>query len=307
MKVFFVMGPTASGKSAFALEAAANSLQEGVPAAIVNCDSIQIYQGLEIGSAQPTAHEKAKVPHYLYSYVAKGARRTTGDYVKDFYLLMKDLEKKFFEVYVVGGSGFYFQAIEKGMYNTGPSNPEIRAQVEAELKEPEGPQKLHLELQRLDPQTAAKISVNDHYRLGRALELIRVHGRSVTEIRQEMEATRVPFAWPLEKWGLNPSKELLQQNVKRRTEEMISRGLLEEVGRLLSEGLGFWPALQSVGYKECLMYLNGEIGSRDELYDLINRNTLNLCKRQKTWFQRDPQIQWKEVVRKSGGTLSDHG
>jgi tRNA dimethylallyltransferase len=164
VKVVFVVGSTASGKSAYALKKA-----QETKGAIINCDSIQLYQGLKIGSALPTEEEMANVPHFLFSYVPKGQRMTAGQYARDFYALMAKIEDQFEVAYVVGGTGFYFQAIEKGLFDVQRPNQELRAAIEKEMETPEGAKKIYQEMIFSDPKSAEKIHEHDHYRIARSV------------------------------------------------------------------------------------------------------------------------------------------
>ncbi len=265
-------------------------LAEKFQGAIVNCDSIQVYRSLDIGSAKPPPQDLARVPHFLFDYVPEGDEMTAGRYSRDFFSVLKSLEGRFPVVFVVGGTGFYFQAIEKGMFPIGAANSETLLQVESEVKE--NPGKVHDELKLRDPTTALKISVNDHYRLARAVEIIRTSGRAVSEIKREFESQREGFPYPLLKLGIRISKEQLEPHVRQRTEKMIEAGLIQEVQGLLEKGLGSWGPLQSVGYKEVLQFLLGGLADIEALKSLITQNTLRLAKKQRTWFQRDSEIQW---------------
>lgn len=287
MKVVFVVGPTASGKSQLAL-----LLAEKFKGAIINCDSVQVFKSLDIGSAKPSKEEFVKVPHFLFDYIEEGKETTAGEYSRDFFATLEKIKNQFPVVFVVGGTGFYFQAIEKGMYPIGAADPAIIKQVEAELKAIDGAEKLHQELSQKDPLTASKISVNDHYRLARAVEMMRTHGRAVSEIKKEFEETRAPFPYPLLKIGIKVSKEDLLPRVQKRSEAMIRMGLIQEVRMLLEKGLQNWSPLQSVGYFETVEYLNGKISSEQGLKELIVQNTMKLAKKQRTWFQRDSGIFW---------------
>ncbi len=287
MKVVFVVGPTASGKSELALR-----LAEKFQGAIVNCDSIQLYQSLNIGSAKPSPEEFKRVPHFMFDVVPEGQEITAGWYQRNFFETLKQLEGKFSIVFVVGGTGFYFQAIEKGMYPIGAANPEIQKQVEAELEEEGGAERLFQELSTQDPVTAKKISPNDHYRIGRAVEMMRTHGRAVSEIKKEFDEAAEPFPYPLLKLGIKADREKLTPRVELRTRKMLDTGLLDEVRGMIAKGLREWSPLLSVGYKECLDFLEGRLTDEKQLFDLIVQNTLRLAKRQRTWFQRDTDIQW---------------
>jgi tRNA dimethylallyltransferase len=282
--MIFVVGTTASGKSHWASEWA-----KQFSGAVINCDSVQLYRSLDIGAAKPTPAERAVVPHYLYDYVDEGVTMTAGNYARDFFACAESLRERC--AFVVGGTGFYFQAIENGMYPVRKTPPEIQSEIAEILKTPEGAAKLYEEFRERDPEAAEKIHARDHYRLGRAMELIRAEGKSVTEIQKEFAAKRTPFPYPLLKVGLAWDREVLRTRVAARTEAMLQSGLVEEVRGLLDRGLGGWSALQSVGYREVLQALE-EKRDREWLRSEISKNTMALAKRQRTWFQRDENIRW---------------
>ncbi len=283
--VVFVVGATASGKSQWGLD-----LARSFSGAIVNCDSVQLYKSLDIGTAKPTHEEMSMVPHYLYDYVPEGATMTAGNYCRDFFLCMEKLpvEKPAF---VIGGTGFYFQAIEKGMYPVRQTSMAIQNEIAEVMKTTGGVETLYAEFQRVDPEAARKIHVQDHYRLGRAMELIRAEGKTLTQIQKEFSEKQTPFPYPLLKLGLRWDREVLRERVGLRTQKILDAGLVAEVEGLLARGFGEWPALKSVGYKEVLEFLR-EGKSQRWLYDNIVQNTMGLVKRQRTWFQRDKEIRW---------------
>ena len=284
-KAIFLVGTTASGKSDWAL-----SMAEEVSGVILNCDSIQMYDHLKIGSAQPTAEEKSKAPHHLFATVQPPQEVTAGQYRRNHLEILKSLTTPAF---VVGGTGFYFQALEKGMFAAPAADEKIQETIEEELREPGGEDILWNELNKMDPVSAAKIHKNDHYRLVRAVEVIRREGRPLSEIKKEFEAQSEPYPWFYLKIGVRWSKEQLELRVKLRTEKMLELGLVDEVKRLLSQGLESWAPLQSVGYKEVLMMLK-ENKNEAWLKEEIIKNTMRLAKKQRTWFQRDPDILWLE-------------
>lgn len=296
MKVVFVMGPTASGKSAMALEWA-----ERFGGAIVNCDSIQVFKSLNVGSAKPSAEDFKRVPHFLFDYLDEGQEMTAGEYRRDFLDLMERIKSQFPVIFVVGGTGFYFQAIEKGMYSVGAVDEVIQKQVELELSTEAGALRLYQELQDRDPESALKISVRDHYRLGRAIEILRKHGRPVSEIKKEFEKNLLPFPYPLLKIGIRATRQELEPRVQERVEHMLQQGLVHEVRNLLARGLGPWAPLKSVGYQETVCFLQDEIKSEEDLKALIIQNTLGLAKKQRTWFRRDPEIFWIEMSQGARG------
>ncbi|PIS11011.1 MAG: tRNA (adenosine(37)-N6)-dimethylallyltransferase MiaA [Bdellovibrio sp. CG10_big_fil_rev_8_21_14_0_10_47_8] len=287
MKVVFFVGPTASGKSGIA-----HAWAKKYSGAIINCDSIQVYRSLDIGSAKPSPQEMKEVPHFLFDYVSVGDEMTAGRFQRDFFEILEKIKGQYPFVLVVGGTGFYFQAIEKGMFPVGASNPEIKADVEKELATAVGPGRLYRELQEKDPAAAEKISINDHYRLGRAVEMMRSHGKTRAQVEQEFREQQTPFPYPLLKLGLAVERDCLLSRVEVRVTEMLKRGLLQEVKVLIDQGHGEWAPLSSVGYRECVRFLRGEIPTELDLWKEIVQSTMKLVKKQRTWFQRDSELFW---------------
>lgn len=283
--VIFIVGSTASGKSEWGLR-----LAQQFNGVIVNCDSIQVYKKLDIGSAKPSKQEQALVPHYLLDYVDPPEEMTAGKYTRDFFSCIEAIPEDQ-PIFVVGGTGFYFMAIEKGMYPVTQIPLEIQKAVAEELQKDQGASILHAELMAKDPAYGAKIHPSDHYRIGRAIELIRTQGKSVTQIQTEFEQSRSEFPYPLLKIGPTWERDVLKQRIALRTEKMLKTGLVQEVKSLLDEGLESWAPMSSVGYKETIEFLRGNL-TADQLYEEIFKNTRQLAKRQRTWFQRDKDIQW---------------
>ncbi|HWU43125.1 MAG TPA: tRNA dimethylallyltransferase, partial [Bdellovibrio sp.] len=181
----------------------------------------------------------------------------------------------------------------KGMYPVTSVPEEIKEQIAKELTEEGGPERLREELKKIDPEYAAKIHEPDHYRLGRAVELIRSQNKSVTQIQKEFAEKQTPFPYPLLKMGPTWDREILRERIQQRTTKMLTQGLITEVQNLLDEGLASWAPMSSVGYKECLQFLRGEF-DEIKLQEEIAKNTAQLAKRQRTWFQRDKEIHWLE-------------
>ncbi len=284
-KIIFIVGSTATGKSDWALR-----LAQEFKGVIVNCDSVQAYEKVEIGAAKASAAERALVPHYLIDYVKPPSESTAGEYSRDFQECLKTISDST-PVFVVGGTGFYFMAIEKGMYPVEKIAPELQKQILTEFAQPGGPAKLYQELLDKDPVYGAKIAPADHYRIGRALELIRTHSKSVTDIQVEFASKRTEFPHSLLKIGVEWEREVLLERIRERVAMMLDQGLIAEVQSLLAEGLAEWAPLNSVGYRETKAYLNGDI-TQAELLEQIVINTRQLAKKQKTWFKRDQDIHW---------------
>lgn len=282
-----IVGPTASGKSGLALK-----LGETFGASILNCDSLQAYRRLDIGTAKPTWSERQRVPHFLFDYLKPGEVLTAGDFRRQaLSVLEQELPKR--PVLGVGGSGFYIQALLKGMFALDKPKPEVDAQVRRDL-EREGLARLYEELQNGDPEYAEEINPNDSYRIVRGVVILRDSGRKVSELKKEFANQSEPFPFPLVKLGLAPSREWLLPRIQQRTEQMLKLGFMVEVEKLLEEGWGDWPPLQSVGYKECVACLRGEIPF-ERLPAQISEKTIQLAKKQRTWFQRDKEIHWLNV------------
>jgi tRNA dimethylallyltransferase len=291
-KCIFVVGPTASGKSAWALEQA-----EKFGGSIVNIDSVQFYKGLEIGSAAPTETDKKRAPHFLYSYVEAPKEVTAAKYIEDFYNLVDSKTVKF-PLFIVGGTGFYIQALEKGMFDIEPVPEEFRQQIEKELIE-KGAESLHEELLEKDP--VSKIHVNDHYRLVRAIEIIRFTGKTPSGLK--LEPGKNAFRFPYIKIGFDFEKEIYRKRVAYRTRDMIASGIVEETKKFLDRGFQDWAPLQSVGFKETVEYLN-EGRCAEWLQESIEQSTMQLIKKQKTWFRRDATVLWSNHESELAGFLS---
>ncbi len=283
-KVIFVVGPTAGGKSAEALKHA-----QTFGGSIVNVDSVQFYKGLEIGSAAPTAAEKELVPHHLYSYVNAPEEMTAGKYVENFYQLLENADLKF-PLFIVGGTGFYIQALEKGLFDIEPIPKQIRSELEAEL-EARGAEALFTELHAKDPQT--KIHPNDHYRLVRALEILRHTSKIPSQMKSEQDYKKNIFPFPFLKVGYSFEKDEFLMRVQKRSANIIRLGLIAEAEHFMLQNQEHWAPLSSVGYKEAVQYLR-EKKTKDWLQENVVVSTMQLIKKQKTWFKRDPSILWSD-------------
>lgn len=300
MKVVFVVGCTASGKSDWALKWA-----QAYGGVIVNCDSIQVYKNLEIGSAKPSLEERELCPHYLFDYVNPPDVITAGVYRRSFFEVLKNINESTNEdvpVFVVGGTGFYFQAIEHGMHEVPKVSPEFKEKIEAELNQVGGIEKLYQEILDKDPKAAAGIKPQDSYRIARAIEILRSvtdPNQNISTLKEHFEKTKEAFPYPLLKVGLAWDRKLLRERIQTRTELMIKKGLIEEVISLKQKGLLDWGPLESVGYREVVEYLDTD-QTKEWLIEQIVTHTYQLAKRQRTWFQKDEQINWFSGLDGSG-------
>jgi tRNA dimethylallyltransferase len=282
--VIFVLGPTAVGKSAFALRAA-----EEFGGIILNCDSVQCYCGVEIGAAKPSPSERIRIPHFLLDWVDPPRALTAAQFRRQAMPVLDEYTKTR-PVFAVGGSGFYVQALEKGLYDVKQVSGERKAHWQSRLAT-EGAEVLHAELRLLDPDYGSRLSPNDHYRILRALMLIEAEGRSMTEIRRRFREQTTSWPFASIKIGFELPRLKLKEKIQARTEAMLEHGLQAEVEKLLALGLKDWAPLKSVGYKEMVQFIEGEIPAV-ELVPRIVQSTLQLTKKQMTWFRSDPEIRW---------------
>lgn len=279
-KLIFLTGPTASGKTQLAVQLARNL--KGV---VFNCDSIQVYRDLNIGSAKPTLEERGQVPHYLFDLMQAPEIMTAGLY-RDFFQSQLHKIDPEVPVIVVGGTGFYFLALEKGMFDI----PETPAQLKLDIQKEfisQGHDLLRFwrEIESRDPQQAQKIHPNDEYRILRAIEILRNNPAvTMTELFKQKEQQEKPFQ--VFKINLNLEVPALESRIRARTQALLERGLIEEVRPFLDKGLGDWSPLGSVGYKEAKLFLEGVL-PKSELFEKIVISTRQLAKKQRTWFQRD--------------------
>jgi len=293
--VLFILGATGTGKSRLAM-----ALAEELKLPIVNADSVQVYQRVNIGTAKPTAEEMDRVPHYLYDKVAPPKSFTAGDYRAQALKILAKLNPKG-PVIVVGGSGFYIQALQKGMYPVPEVKAGILEQLNKELKA-QGSHLLYKELKTKDPRFAEKINSNDAYRIIRALSLIRSHNKTMSEVQDEFKlcyCSSFPYSYC--NLMLTMDRSHLRVKIRTRVEEMIKVGLVEEVKALMDEGLSDWSPMQSVGYKQTQAFLRGEL-TKKGLVEEITKYTMRLVKSQVTWFRReqgvrsfDAETEWSQA------------
>lgn len=283
-KLLVIAGPTAVGKTDYSIEAA---LRCGSP--VISCDSRQIYKEMTIGTAVPDASQLAAVRHYFIHSISVLDAYSSGQYEIDALALMDKLFSEGHETLVMaGGSGFYIDAVCKGLDNLPVPPPELREELTRRVRE-EGVEALADELKRLDPAAWKAIDIKNGQRVVRALETIIVSGRSFTEFKLAEPRKR---DFEIEKICLTRPRDVIYDRIDRRVLQMIDEGLVEEVRGL--EKYRNLPALQTVGYKEIFGYLDGEY-SLDEAIRLIQRNTRHYAKKQLTWWKRDNDIKWIDL------------
>jgi tRNA dimethylallyltransferase len=278
-----VLGPTASGKTALALAIARHFESE-----IVNCDSVAMYRDFEIGTAKPSTAERAEVPHRLLDFVDPKASVTAGEYARLARQCVTEIAGRGRMPIVTGGTGLYLRALLEGLFAGPQRSDELRNRLRrrAQLG---GPERLHRILRRLDSAAAESIHANDVPKVIRALEVRLAARRPMTELWHE---GREPLrGFRILRLGLNPEREVLYQRINRRAVEMFEQGLIAETEQLLKKyGEGVWP-LTSLGYKQAMQVLRGEIDGKSAL-GAVQQAHRNYAKRQMTWFRREPEVRW---------------
>jgi len=281
-----IVGPTASGKSALALELARKHDAE-----IVSCDSLQVYRGLDIGSAKPSEDEQREVPHHLIDVVDPDEPFSAAEYARRARVALGGITGRRRRAIVAGGTGLYLRALTEGLFKGPARDDETRRRLEA-LAERHGDARLHRLLRHLDPEAAARITPRDRVRTVRALEVYRATGRSISD--HHREGTRPLRGYRVLTVGLSPDRTWLRQIVERRTRAMLERGLLDEVRGLLERGYGpDLRPLRAIGYREAVAVVRGEMTS-DEAEVAIVTATMQLAKRQMTWFRHQADVTWFE-------------
>lgn len=283
-RLVIVLGPTAVGKTDWSI-----GLAQKYGSPVISCDSRQIYKEMNIGTAVPSASQLAAVEHFFIRSHPVAELYTAGRYEMEALALMSRLFDEGHETLVMaGGSGFYIDAVCKGLDDFPPADQELRAQLTRRLRE-EGVESLRLDLKRLDPESYASIDIANGQRVVRALEVCLMTGRKFSSFKTSPMKKR---DFEIEKIGLVRPRDVLYDRINRRVLQMIDDGLEDEVRSLLP--YRDLPALQTVGYREMFAYIDGKV-SLDRAVELIQRNTRHYAKRQMTWWRRDSDIRWIEL------------
>jgi tRNA dimethylallyltransferase len=278
-----ILGPTASGKTALSLE-----LAERFQGEIVNCDSVAMYREFEIGTAKPSAEERARVPHHLFDLVAPDAYITAGEYARQGRQILNDIKARGHLPIVVGGTGLYLRALLEGLFPGPQRSEELRGRLRA-AGERRGAVYLHRILRRLDAEAAGKIHANDTPKLIRAIEVCVAARRQMTEMWKQGREALTGFR--VLRLGLNPDRDALYARINERACRMFAMGLVEETRGLLEKYGEAARPLGSLGYKQAVQLLRGEVG-REAAIRAAQQAHRNYAKRQLTWFRREPEVVW---------------
>jgi tRNA dimethylallyltransferase len=288
-KVIIISGPTAVGKTKLSIAVA-----EAVGGEVVSADSMQVYRGMDIGTAKVTGEEKGTVPHYLIDIRNIDESFNVMDFYKEAHAAIKKVLTKGGVPIVVGGTGFYIHALIYGPPAGPPSVPEVRKDIEEQI-EKQGTEALFEKLKEQDPDYAKTITGADRQKIVRALEIIALTNKKVSDF-PKMQSEEIPYDFRC--WFLYASKEVLYPHIEMRCDEMIANGFIEEVRELDKQGLRKnSSASQAIGYRQCLDFLASE-GSPDDFEVFVSsfkRASRRYAKRQFTWFKKEPLFRWLSV------------
>jgi tRNA dimethylallyltransferase len=278
--VVLLLGPTGSGKTVLSL-----SLGERFASEIVSCDSVAVYRGMDLGTAKPTAEERARLPHHLIDIADPDQPFTAGDYSRLARAALREIAARGRLPIVTGGTGLYLRALTDGLF-AGPQRQDPLRERLKHSRKRHGEKWLHRLLARLDPATAARIHANDTPKLIRAVEVCLSARKPMSQVLARDPLT----GFRLLRIGLNPPRQQLYDRLNRRCAEMFTAGLVEETRTLLAR-YGPVKALDSLGYRQAMAVLAGTSSVQDAI-KAAQQGHRNYAKRQLTWFRREPDVHW---------------
>lgn len=286
--LLIVAGPTATGKSALAMELAVRLNTD-----IISADSAQVYRGLDIGTAKPAAEEQRQVKHHLIDLVDPDQGFSAADFQMEADLIIGQLWQGGKLPLMAGGTGLYIKAVtDRFAFGPKGADPEIRAALEKQTGV-EGLDYLYSRLKRIDPQAAERIHPHDRKRITRALEVYALEGKPISEQVAQTKNRESPYR--LIYFALSMERGALYERIDKRVDTMMGQGFLDEVRGLYARGYNQKsPGMQILGYRQLLSYLQG-IMSLEEAVAEIKKQTRNFAKRQLTWFRREKRIEWVEI------------
>ena len=286
-RLTFILGCTASGKSALGLELARRTGGE-----IISIDSMKVYRRMDIGTAKPSPQVRAEVPHHLIDVVEPFEEFSVAQYVRLAERAIEEISSRNRPIFVVGGTPLYIKALSEGLFEGPGADPAIRERLQ-ELAQREGTPALHERLQHVDSEAANRIHPNDLRRLVRALEVFELTGQPISSLQEQWDRERTRFECVF--IGLRRDKEDLGHRINERVRRMMAAGLVEEVKSLLGEDRPLSTAArQALGYAELIAHLSGG-PDLTETTELIKINTRQFAKSQRTWFKRFHATQWIDV------------
>ena len=296
--IIAIVGPTASGKSALGIELALRLGGE-----IINCDSVQVYQGIQIATAKVPIEERRGVPHHLIDFVSPRINYTAADWARAAIEKIEEIEARGHRVLLVGGTGLYLRALRQPFFPSPPTDERLRARL-TKIRERHGPERLHRILQRFDPAEADKLNPRDWPRVQRAIEFCLQTGEPISRerpLRPEPPAA----AARIRIFALNPPRAELYGRINERTEKHFANGLVDEVRQLLDEGVPAESnALGAHGYRRVVEHLRGQRDLRSAI-EQTKLDVRHYAKRQLTWFRHEPDVQWFDGFGDDAGVQQD--
>ena len=284
-RIIAIVGPTASGKTRLSV-----ALAEALDGEIISFDSMQIYRGMDIGTAKPTVEERRGIPHHMIDIADPREDYSVSRFVEEADRILQDILSRGKAVILVGGTGLYIDSLMKGLEFAPLPHSGVREEL-TRIAQEQGIEVLMDRLRAVDPESAQRIHPSNQKRVIRALEIYLESGKTMTQHNLETQE-RPPKYEPL--WiGLDyVNREALYDRINRRVDLMVEQGLLDELKSLLSQGIPpEATSMQAIGYKELLGYIRGEC-TLEEATDLLKQSSRRYAKRQRTWFRRNPEVNW---------------
>jgi len=282
--VYVIGGPTASGKSKLAVE-----LAKKINGEIISADSMQIYKDMNIGTAKVTEDEMQGIKHYLIDFVSPEERYSVSSFKKDAENAIEEILRKGKTPVIVGGTGLYIDSLIYGIeFQDEEIDTKYREKLN-EIAEKEGLEELYNKALSIDPEAMKKISVNDRKRIIRVLEIYEKTGKTKTELEKESRKNEVKYNYKV--FAITMDREKLYSRIEKRVDLMLEAGLIEEVKGILEKYSCFPTAMQGLGYKEVVEYLEKKV-SKEEMIEKIKKETRHYAKRQLTWFRKNKETIW---------------
>ena len=294
--VYVIGGPTASGKSKLAVE-----LAKKVNGEIISADSMQIYKEMNIGTAKVNKEEMQGVQHYLVDFVSPDERYSVSNFKKDAEKAIEEILEKGKTPIVVGGTGLYIDSL---IYGIEFQNEEVDLEYREKLNkiaDEKGLESLYKKAQEIDPEAMKKISINDRKRIIRVLEIYHKTGKTKTE--QEAQSRKNEVKYEYKVFAITMNREKLYERIEKRVDSMIEQGLIEEVKQILDKYHTFPTAMQGLGYKEVVEYLEGSC-TKEEMIEKIKKETRHYAKRQLTWFRKNKETIWLDGEKSTDENVS---
>ncbi len=283
-QVIILLGPTGVGKTGASI-----LLARALNTEIISADSMQIYRGMDIGTAKPSRDERSTVRHHMIDIVDPTGSFSAGQYISEISPIIEDLHAKGKAPLIVGGTGLYIKAVTRGIFGGPSADWDLREELLSAERGEQG--SLYKYLLKMDPDAAVRIDSNDTRRIVRALEVCLKSKEKISALQERLTK---PLPYDFIKIGLTRERKELYRMIESRIDRMLSEGLIEEVRELIRRKPDRTP-LQAIGYKEIASFIDGEI-SMDEAIRLIKRNTRRYAKRQFSWFKKEEGIRWVDVT-----------